>query len=255
MTRDKAIAFAEENGLPIDVDQEVAVLDRPEPLGPRGRDRLPRGHLERARSRTSTTTPRTRPSPRERRRGRHHLRRGRPGRDRRQAGHHAAGHRAAQRARRRAGRRPARHGRGPAGRHQEPRGLRGARRDRADHRAPGAGERHRRARPGPVQARPSSSAGASWSTTACGSRRSSARSTRFIDEAQQHVTGEIRMTLHGGRAVVTGRRSDAVAVRLRPGHLRHRRHLRPVAGQGLRRAVGPAVARSPRPATRRRSAA
>ena len=56
-------------------------------------------------------------------------------------------------ARRRAGRRPARHGRGPAGRHQEPRGLRGARRDRADHRAPGARERHRRARPGPVQAR------------------------------------------------------------------------------------------------------
>jgi argininosuccinate synthase len=31
----------------------------------------------------------------------------------------------------------------------------------------------------------------------------------FIAEAQQHVTGEIRMTLHGGRAVVTGRRSAA----------------------------------------------
>ena len=60
MTRDKAIAFAEEKGLPIDVTQEVAVLDRPEPLGPRGRDRLPRGHLERARSRTSTPTPPTR---------------------------------------------------------------------------------------------------------------------------------------------------------------------------------------------------
>ncbi|WP_030808799.1 argininosuccinate synthase [Streptomyces sp. NRRL S-337] len=30
----------------------------------------------------------------------------------------------------------------------------------------------------------------------------------FIDEANQHVSGEIRMTLHGGRAVVTGRRSD-----------------------------------------------
>ena len=62
----------------------------------------------------------------------------------------------------------------------------------------------------------------------------------FIDEAQQHVTGEVRMTLHGGRAVVTGRRSEAVAVRLQPGHLRRGRHLRPVAGQGLRRAVGPA---------------
>ena len=27
----------------------------------------------------------------------------------------------------------------------------------------------------------------------------------FINEANQHVTGDIRMTLHGGRAVVTGR--------------------------------------------------
>ncbi|WP_089103173.1 argininosuccinate synthase [Streptomyces hyaluromycini] len=31
----------------------------------------------------------------------------------------------------------------------------------------------------------------------------------FVDEASQHVTGDIRMTLHGGRAVVTGRRSDS----------------------------------------------
>ena len=31
----------------------------------------------------------------------------------------------------------------------------------------------------------------------------------FIDETQKYVTGEIRMTLHGGRAVVTGRRSGA----------------------------------------------
>ncbi|MFE7318695.1 argininosuccinate synthase [Streptomyces sp. NPDC057555] len=29
----------------------------------------------------------------------------------------------------------------------------------------------------------------------------------FLDEANQSVTGEVRMTLHGGRAVVTGRRS------------------------------------------------
>jgi argininosuccinate synthase len=29
----------------------------------------------------------------------------------------------------------------------------------------------------------------------------------FLTEANQHVTGEVRMTLHGGRAVVTGRRS------------------------------------------------
>ena len=29
----------------------------------------------------------------------------------------------------------------------------------------------------------------------------------FVDTTQEHVTGEIRMTLHGGRAVPTGRRS------------------------------------------------
>ncbi|TDB72791.1 argininosuccinate synthase [Micromonospora sp. KC723] len=31
----------------------------------------------------------------------------------------------------------------------------------------------------------------------------------FIDDAQRHVSGEVRLTLHGGRAVVTGRRSEA----------------------------------------------
>jgi argininosuccinate synthase len=31
----------------------------------------------------------------------------------------------------------------------------------------------------------------------------------FLTATQEHVTGDIRMTLHGGRAVVTGRRSDA----------------------------------------------
>ncbi len=31
----------------------------------------------------------------------------------------------------------------------------------------------------------------------------------FIDDTQKYVTGEIRMTLHGGRAVITGRRSEA----------------------------------------------
>ncbi|MEU1750697.1 argininosuccinate synthase [Micromonospora arida] len=31
----------------------------------------------------------------------------------------------------------------------------------------------------------------------------------FIDDAQRHVSGEVRMLLHGGRATVTGRRSEA----------------------------------------------
>ena len=30
----------------------------------------------------------------------------------------------------------------------------------------------------------------------------------FIEEANANVTGDVRMTLHGGRAVVTGRRSE-----------------------------------------------
>ncbi|NYI04041.1 argininosuccinate synthase [Allostreptomyces psammosilenae] len=30
----------------------------------------------------------------------------------------------------------------------------------------------------------------------------------FVDEANEHVSGDVRMTLHGGRAVVTGRRSQ-----------------------------------------------
>ncbi|MEU3454331.1 argininosuccinate synthase [Micromonospora sp. NPDC006766] len=31
----------------------------------------------------------------------------------------------------------------------------------------------------------------------------------FIDDAQRHVTGEVRLTLHSGRATVTGRRSES----------------------------------------------
>lgn len=61
----------------------------------------------------------------------------------------------------------------------------------------------------------------------------------FINEANQHVTGDIRMTLHGGRAVVTGRALGGVAVRLQPGDVRLGRHVRPVQGAGLHRAVRP----------------
>ncbi|HET6259235.1 MAG TPA: argininosuccinate synthase, partial [Pseudonocardia sp.] len=31
----------------------------------------------------------------------------------------------------------------------------------------------------------------------------------FVAQTQEYVTGEVRMTLHAGRAVPTGRRSDA----------------------------------------------
>jgi len=30
----------------------------------------------------------------------------------------------------------------------------------------------------------------------------------FLDDANVHVSGDVRLTLHAGRAVVTGRRSD-----------------------------------------------
>ena len=63
----------------------------------------------------------------------------------------------------------------------------------------------------------------------------------FINEANQHVTGDIRMTLHGGRAVVTGRQVRGVAVRLQPRDLRLGRHLRPVQGPGLHRDLRPVV--------------
>ena len=184
-TRDKAIAYAEEKGLPIDVtskspysiDQnlwgravETGFLEDIWNAPDRGRLLLHRGPGGAARAG----------------RGRHHA--STPGVPVAIDGRPVtpyAGDRGAQPAGRRAGRRPARHGRGPAGRHQEPRGVRGARRDRADHRAPGAGERHRRAGPGPVQARASTSAGASWSTTGCGSRRSSRRWTRSSTTSQR----------------------------------------------------------------------
>ena len=60
-TREKAIAYAEEQGPADRAEQAVAVLDRPERLGSRGGDRLPRGHLERTdrgRLRLHATRPR-----------------------------------------------------------------------------------------------------------------------------------------------------------------------------------------------------
>ena len=46
----------------------------------------------------------------------------------------------------------------------------------------------------------------------------------FVDASQRFVTGEVRLRLEPGRCYVVGRRSDAQPLRLRPGHLRRRRH-------------------------------
>ena len=69
----------------------------------------------------------------------------------------------------------------------------------------------------------------------------------FIDDAQRHVSGEIRLTLHGGRAVVTGRRSEASLYDFGLATYDEGDTVRPVAGQGLRRAVGPAEPAGRRP--------
>ena len=164
--------------------QAVAVLDRPERLGPCGRDGVPGGHLERADRRRLLLHARPGACRASRTRSSSGFEKGVPVAIDGDPRHDAAGDPGAQRARGRARDRPARHGRRPAGRHQEPRGVRGARRDRADHRAPGAGERHGRARPRPVQAHRLASAGPSSSTTGCGSPRSRRRSTRSSRRAR-----------------------------------------------------------------------
>ena len=85
----------------------------------------------------------------------------------------------------------------------------------------------------------SSSGGPSWSTTGCGSARSSGRSTRSSTPHRcmsPERSGCVCSRCRGCHRTPRSR----LAVRLRPGHLRHRRHVRPVAGQGLRAAVGTA---------------
>ncbi len=60
----------------------------------------------------------------------------------------------------------------------------------------------------------------------------------FIADTQQHVSGEIRMTLAHGTARRHRPAERGVAVRLQPRDLRRAGHLRPVAGQGFRPSSG-----------------
>ena len=154
---------------------------------------------------------------------------------------------------RRPGRRPARHGRGPAGRDQEPRGVRGAGRDRAHHGAPGAGERDRRARRRPVQEgrRPAVGRADLRRPLVLAAQARAGRVHRRHPEVRlrRGADDPARRTRGGHRPALGGQ-----PVRLRHGHLRHRRHVRPVAGQGLRPAVGPALADGGRPGRPARAA-
>ena len=149
-----------------------------------------------------------------------------------------ADHRAAH-PRRAAGRRPDRHGRGPAGGDQEPGDLRGPGRDRADHRAPGAGSGLPGARPGPVQAAGRAAldrAGLRRAVVLAAAQRARGVHGRGVEERDRRRPGPAARRPGGGhRPAQRGQ-----PVRLRAGHLRHRRLLRPGAGQGVHRAVGPA---------------
>ena len=63
----------------------------------------------------------------------------------------------------------------------------------------------------------------------------------FVAKTQEHVSGEIRMVL--ARRAHCGQRQAQrrVAVRLQPRHLRRGRHVRPVLGEGLRARARPVV--------------
>ncbi|CAA9266066.1 MAG: Argininosuccinate synthase, partial [uncultured Corynebacteriales bacterium] len=230
----------------------LAVLHRPEPLGSGRGDRLPRGPVERADRGALLLLrgPDHRPGPG---RGADPLRRRGADRDRRPPGHRPAGHRGAEHPGRCPGGGPARHGRGPAGGHQEPRGLRGPGRPRAPGRTPRAGGPHGRAGPAPVQA------GRRAALGRAGLRRPvvlptedrAGRVHRLGAGARQRRGPAAAARRLGGPHRPPQRQH---AVRLRAGDLRHRRHLRPVAGQGLRAALGPAEPhrRDPGPEGRQR---
>ena len=74
----------------------------------------------------------------------------------------------------------------------------------------------------------------------------------FVEEANAHVSGDIRLTLHGGRAVVTGRRSQSALYEYEMATYDSGDAFDQTPGQGLRRAVGPAQqdGRPPRPPRR-----
>ena len=103
---------------------------------------------------------------------------------------------------------PDRPRRGPAGGHQEPRDLRGARGGRAPHGARGA--RGPDAVQGAAALQPGGDATRSPRppTTGCGSAPSSATCCEYVRSSQRVVNGQVRLRLDHGNAIVAGRRSD-----------------------------------------------
>src|SRR5699024_5317262 len=171
-------------------------------------------------------------------RGHRHLRGRRPGRDRRSAGHRAPGDRGAQPPGRGPGCGSARHGRGPARGHQEPRGLRGAGGDGAHHRAQGARGRHSRARAGPLQV------GCVRHVVQRGLRRTVVLSPQVRARRVHRGLPEARLRRypHGAPRWPDHRQRPSfglVAVRLQPRHLRRGRFVRPELRQGLRQPARP----------------
>ena len=216
--------------------QEEPVLDRREPLGPRHRvRRCIEDPWVVAAGRHLRAHPRRRRRAARAARDRGALRAGRPGLARRRG---RAAARAGDRARRRGRRvrlRPSRHGREPAGRHQEPR----------DVRVPGlagGAARARRPRVDHPRARPHAREGAA---------RAALRRARLRRSVVLAAQGGARR-VHGPHPAVRHRRRAAAArarsllrgrparrpraLQLRARHLRRRRHLPP---RGLRRLRAP----------------
>ena len=152
----------------------------------------------------------------------------------------AAGHRGAQPPRRRTGRRPARRRRGPARRHQEPRDLRGPGRDGAHHRAHRTRARHAGTRTRPVQAQHRPEMGrAGVRRPVVLAAEDGAGVVRRQDagaRVRRDPDGAARRAHCGQRPAQRG-----VVVRLQPRDLRRGRHVRPVRGEGLRARARPVV--------------
>ena len=184
--------------------------------------------------------------------GRDRLRGRRPGR----AGRRAAASRSTlverlNDARRRPRGRPDRPRRGPPGRHQEPRDLRGAGGDRPPRARTARSRAWRSAR---TRCASTASWPTSWPsspTTACGSAPCTATCAATSRARQRVVSGEVRVRLDHGSAVVTGRRSPALAVREEPGHVRRGRRVRPRVRRRVHRDLRPAAPHRGRPPRRR----